>query len=293
MRQKVIVLGGSGLVGCKFIELNKDYFDLDAPDEHQVDLLNQDVVKKYLNLSPAGVVVNFAAYTNVDEAEKQKDQKNGLVYQLNTEAVKNLASLCADGRKYLIQISTDYVFDGTKEDNPYREEDIPHPTNWYGMTKYLGEQVALATNPNTTIVRIEMPFSSHYDLKRDIGRFFLDQLKNGREIDAVSDQKVTPVLVDDVALTLRRMIDQPKKGIFHAVSTTWTTPFEMAVMIAEEFFLDKSLIKPVKLSDYNQTRPVKRPQNLWLDTHKFENTFGKDVLHTLKESIAIFHSYLV
>lgn len=285
---KLLILGGSGLVGSRFLELAKDYNTV-APTHEELDLLDFKQLETYLAETDADIVINFAAVTNVDTAEEEKDNEDGMVYKLNVSLPKVLAQNCLSLNKYLIHISTDYIFDGTKQ-TPYIEEDLPNPVNWYGTTKMLGEEAVKEISPGFLIVRPEMPYSSHFDKKLDIARIFLKMLKEGKEINGVSDQKITPTYVDTLVRGLFRLIEVKASGIYHLASTGFTTPYDFAVMIAEKFGLNKDLVKAVPFSEYNQTRIAKRPQNSFLDVSKFEIEFGKGILKTVSESLDEFRN---
>jgi dTDP-4-dehydrorhamnose reductase len=285
---KILVLGGSGLVGSRFCGMASDY-EISAPSHDELDLLDFKSVEEHLLRSDAEAVINFAAFTNVDEAEKEKDDPDGLVYKLNVTVPEVLARGCSDSGKYLIHISTDYVFDGTKP-SPYKEEDTPAPVNWYGTTKMLGEEKVSTVSEEFLIVRPEMPYSAHFEKKLDIARTFVKMLIEGKEINGVSDQKITPVFVDSLVEGLLRLLEAKASGIYHLASTDYTTPYDFARLIGEKFGLDVSMVKAVAFAQYNQTRPAKRPQNSYLDVSKFETEFGKGILKSVSESLDDFKS---
>lgn len=280
---KILILGGSGLVGSRFLELAADYNTV-APTHEELDLLDFAHLESYLERSDADVVLNFAAFTNVDEVEKEKDDKDGLVYKLNVKFPKSLAQNCSALNKYLIHISTDYVFDGKKQ-TPYVEEDLPNPINWYGKTKLLGEEAVSAVSSEFLIVRPEMPYSAHFEKKSDIARTFLKMLREERQIKGIIDQKITPTFTDTLCFALMKLMEVKASGVYHVVSTDFTTPYDFARLIAQKFGLDKDLVKPVKFADFNRTRIAPRPQNSYLDVSKFEAEFGKGILKTLSESL--------
>lgn len=293
MKQKLLIFGGSGLVGSKFISSFRHKYEITSPEIDDLDILNKDALFSFVESQAAKTVINYAAYTNVDKAEEERGDKSGLAYKLNVLAVKDLCEICRKINKHLIHYSTDYVFDGTKSAKPYTEEDKPNPVDWYGETKYLGEKFILESGVRATIIRISMPFSSKYDLKQDIVRFFLSELILGKEIIAIDDQIVTPVLVDEAANALKKIIESCATGIFHTVSSSFTTPFDLARMIADKFGFDKNLVKPTKLKDYNKTRTAKRLRYGWLSVEKFEKKFGKNILHNIEEAIDIFKRQIV
>ena len=294
--KKILIFGGSGLVGSKFIDLFKNIFDINkfvsyeikSPLASEVDILNKDVIAKTIQEFNPDTVINFAAYTQVEEAEAQKGNKEGMCYQINAMGAKNVALSCKEFDKKLIHISTEYVFDGTKENSPYSEEDKPNPVNWYGQTKLFGEQFVLESGCPAVIVRICMPFSAFYELKKDVARFFLEELKAGRKIKAIEDQRVTPTNVSDIANALQVMLESETTGLYHVSSTDSVTPLEFAKNIAEEFNLNYSLISPVDFDEYNEKKKAKLLKFSWLNPTKFEREFGEGILHTVEEGLALF-----
>ncbi len=283
---KLLILGGSGLVGSRFLEMAGNY-EIVAPPHGDLDLLDLRRLKFSVQESGADVVLNFAAYTNVDEAEKEKDKPEGLVYKLNVLVPEILAQVCSLSNKYFIHISTDYIFDGSKQ-APYIEEDQPNPLNWYGKTKFLGEEAVKKISKNLLIIRTEMPYSSHFEKRSDLARTFLKMLKERKVINGVSDQFITPTFVDTAVNGLIKLIDVRTLGIYNLASTDFTTPYDFAVMIADKFELDKKLVRRVSFEDYNKTRLAKRPQNSYLDVSKFEKEFGKGILKSVSESLDEF-----
>lgn len=285
---RVLIFGGSGLVGSKFINLYSKNFDISAPDASSVDILNKDQVTKVTQEFNPDVVINFAAYTQVEQAESQKDDQNGICYLINAIGAKNVAQVVKEFDKKLIHISTDYVFDGTKLWSPYTEEDKPNPINWYGQTKYFGEQFILGSGCLATIVRICMPFSAFYEIKKDIARFFLEKLQKGEEIKAIEDQRITPTLVSDIAAALKILIEADPNGFYHVSSTDSVSPLEFAKTIAETFKLNYSLISPISFDEYNKTKRAKMLKFSWLNPTKFEQEFGEGILHTIEEGLVVF-----
>lgn len=289
--KKVLVFGGNGLVGSRFVELFNNKLEINAPLAVEVDILDKDQIIDVFRKFNPDCIINFAAYTNVGEAEIQKDNEGGLCYRINVLGAKNVADACRQYNKYLIHISTDYVFDGQKAE-PYTEADIPNPINWYGMTKYLGEKEVLKSECLLAIVRISMPYRAKYKLKRDIGRFFLEQLQKGNKIMAVDDQTVTPTFVDDIANALYKILENRTKGIIHVSCKTPTTPYEFAKTIARIFKLDETLISPVSISVYNLNKKAKMLQNSALDSSKFDILL-KGILHNLDEAVNLFKDQLL
>lgn len=291
--KKVLVFGGSGLVGSKFIELTGQSFDIKAPLVTEVDILNKDQISRLIQGFKPDFVINFAAYTNVEEAEKQKGDKSGICYLINSMGAKNVAEVCKQNDVRLIHISTEYIFDGSKADSPYTEDDKPNPINWYGQTKHYAEEFVLGSECLATIARICMPFSAFYQLKKDIARFFLQELDVKREIKAIADQKITPTLVDDISRALELLINNPTAGIYHICVQGFTTPYDFAKSLAKEFNLDISLIKPILFEEYSRNKNAKLLKSSWLDSTKFRQDFKDDILHSIETSLQIFKQQIV
>lgn len=286
--KKILVFGGSGLVGSKFIDLNSKNFEIKAPVASEVDILNKDQILAVAEQFNPDAIINFAAYTNVEQAQSQKGDKNSICFQINASGAKNVAETCKDFNKHLIHISTEYVFDGTKEISPYVETDTPNPVNWYGTTKLFGEGFVLESGCKASIIRISMPYSYLYELKKDVARFFFEQLKLGKAVKAVEDQRITPTLVDDIANALAVVIQSQSDGIYHVSSTDSVTPLEFAKTIAEVFKFDYSLIGSMTLDEFNQSKIAKLLKYSWLNPTKFERAFGDQILHTVEEGLVIF-----
>lgn len=285
--KKLFIFGGSGLVGSKFIEKHNQNFEINAPSAKEVDILNKDRIFEALEDFNPESVINFAAYTNVEEAENQKDDRGGICYQINAIGAQNVADTCRTLDKHLLHISTEYVFDGTKVDSPYVEEDKPNPINWYGYTKYFGEQFVLGSGCKCAIVRISMPYSAYYEFKKDVARFFLEQLKLENSIRAVLDQRITPTLVLDIANALSEIVKKRLGGVINVSCKSPTTPFDFAKTIAKVFGLNGSLISGISLAEYNSNKKAKMLKNSALNPSKFDSLFP-GVLHTLDESVNLF-----
>ena len=286
--KKVLIFGGAGLVGSKFISLNSQNFEINSPDVTKIDILSKDQAAKAVEEFNPDSIINFAAFTNVEAAEDQKGDKNGICFQINAIGARNVAEVARDFGKHLVHISTDYVFDGTKTWSPYTEEDKPNPVNWYGETKYAGEQLINESGCQTSIVRICMPFSPFYELKKDIARFFLGELQKGNKIKTIEDQRITPTIVSDISEALKNIILSKSLGLYHVSSTDSVTPLEFAKTIAETFKLDYSLIGKVSFDEYNKDKKAKLLRFSWLNPTKFEREFGEGILHSVEEALIIF-----
>jgi dTDP-4-dehydrorhamnose reductase len=269
---KIIGTGLSGLVGSRIVELNSDIQFTDLSLDTGFDILKSDTLKPVFEKFTGDVVLHLAAFTDTNAAWSQKGNKNGLCYQLNVVGTQNIVDLCRQYDKHLIYISTDFVFDGQKKGS-YLETDTPHPLEWYGQTKYEAEKIAATIN--SSIIRFAFPYRANFPAKMDIVRKIIAKLSASEVVTMFTDQLTTPTFVDDIALGLRKIIDQKPLGIYHLVGSSSQSPYDMAKLIAATFGYDGNLVNPSSLVDYLKT-PDARPYapNLSLSNQKFVSEFN-------------------
>lgn len=282
---RVVVFGGSGLVGSRVLEMWGGELDVVVPAHHDVDVLDGDAVAAFLDTRGARLVLNLAASTQVDAAEAERGDRGGLVYGLNAEAPGRLARVCNQHDVHLVHISTDYVFDGRQGDRAYREDDPPNPLSWYGETKLIGEQRVLQHHPGACVARIEMPFTGRPHPRSDFARTCLRRFERGETIDGVTDQRITPVLLDDAARALWVLVTRRHAGLVHVAATDWTTPYEYARSIAERLDLDRDLVRPTTFDAFAPTRRAPRPRHSWLDVSRFVALYGQEILRSFEQEL--------
>jgi len=256
--QKIIGTGLSGLVGSRIVELLKDKFEfVDFSLDSGVNLLDQQSLSQAFEKNKDAVaVLHMAAFTDTNTAWEQKGDKSGICYQLNVEGTRSILNLAKKYNQYLIYISTDFVFDGTKT-TPYLETDTPNPIEWYGETKYLGEEVITDSGyTNYNISRITYPYRAEYDKKIDIIRKVLTKLQNNEPVKMFSDQICTYTFIDDIAQALGYFLENKNTGIYHLVGSSSHSPYEMCLEIAKAFNLNKDLISASSLEEYLKSQPV-------------------------------------
>lgn len=302
-RPKVLIFGATGLVGSRFLQLYKDKCDITTVGrsncDASFDILDFNKLHSFIIQSTFDAVINFAAYTNVDGAEKEKNNEDGEVYKLNVLLPYYLSLACSKKNKFLHHFSTDYVFNGKRGNRPYTESILPDPIDsWYCKTKYQGDlKVAEGFNGKNlyTIIRISYPFSAIYNRKLDIARLIIERLRNGDRYAGILDQKIKPTITDDIAAALYLLITSKASGIYHIAGKYpggFITPYQFAKKIAESFNLDSSLIEPVTFKDFSKKRVSPRPKHTWLDTTKIESlnmpfTDFEQVLETFEKQFAI------
>lgn len=285
---KLLLIGGTGLVGSRVVDLLFDKFDLIYPTASELDVTDENQVKQaVLDIKPE-LILYAAGFTNVDLAEEKSKE----CYSLNVKAVEYFVKEASKLKIPFYYLSTDYVFDGSKSDKPYTEEDIPRPVDSvYAKSKREGELITLTSDING-IIRLIMPFSAVHSAKLDIVRLVLEKLKKGEKLNAVSDQKINPVFVDDLIIALEQILQKRISGIYHVAATSFTNPYEFMLEIARQFNLPQNLIEKTSFAEYSKGRFAKRPQHTWLDTSKFRREFGEGILHSIEEEISLFKSQI-
>lgn len=235
---KIMITGGAGQLGYDVIrELNsRGYYNIYAPTIEELDLTNKDAVDKAFDKEKPELVIHCAAYTAVDKAEENYD----LVSDVNVNATSYLSDNCKKLGSKLIYISTDYVFDGTKDlNNTYNVDDTPNPLSVYGKTKLLGEKAALE-NPKTFVVRTSWVFGING------GNFMRSMLKASeikKEVTVVGDQYGSPTYTVDLSRLLVDMLESDKYGVYHANNEGYCNWAEFA----EEIFRQNN--KDVKVNN--------------------------------------------
>jgi len=256
--KKIIGTGLSGLVGSRIVELLKDKFEfVDFSLDSGVNVLDQQsLADAFEKNEDAVAVLHMAAFTDTNAAWEQRGDQNGICYQLNVEGTRSILNLAQKYNQYLIYISTDFVFDGTKT-TPYLETDTPNPIEWYGETKYLGEKVITDSGyTNYNISRITYPYRAKFEPKVDIIRKVLTKLQNNEPVKMFSDQICTYTFIDDIAAAIGFFLENKNTGIYHLVGSSSHSPYEMCLEIAKAFNLNKDLISASSLEEYIKSQPV-------------------------------------
>jgi len=283
--RSVIVLGGSGLVGSRLVELWSRDLEVIAPSHADLDVLDSDALASFVRHARADSMVNVAAWADVDGAEAQRGDTSGRVYALNVTYPGRLANLCGELNIHFLHVSTDYVFDGENAERPYREDDPPGPLCWYAETKWAGELAVQTSGAAACVVRSEMPFTGRDHPKRDLARIICDRLSAEQPITGVTDQKITPIFLDDAAMAMRQLAEARYTGNIHVASTDWTTPLRFAQSIARRLSLNPELIQPESFERFSRTRAAARPQHSWLDVSQFADIFGENVLRPVESEL--------
>jgi len=290
---RVLLTGANGLLGqaltCRLCDADaytvlataRDEFlrpDLPSCEYTPVDVTAPDNVAAVFDAFGPDVVVNCAALSDVSTCEANRND----AWATNARAVKRLAKHCNDARARLVQVSTDFVFNGKR--GPYDETARPDPVNYYGRTKLAAENhVREAGRMNWAVVRTVLLYGTGTDLSRkNVVLWMIDQLRQGKRIHVVDDQWRTPTYVHDLADGIHRLLREEETGIYHLSGPDMVSIHELALCVADVFDLDNSLIHPVA-SDYFDGA-VARPHKTGFNIEKARQELGYDP-HPLKEGL--------
>ncbi len=277
---KVIIFGGSGQLGKSLEKQSKDQsYDLDLKffSKNVVDITSREDISMTINKEKPKFVINAAAFTNVDEAEKEK--KDALL--VNADSMHYLSSACKSIGSNLIHFSTDYVFDGDSK-VPYKESDYTNPSNTYGMSKLEGEKIVMNSGCNYLIFRTSWVFS---EFNQNFLKSMMEVSSKKTEVQIIGDQTGSPTYALDIAKMTLEIVsilnksnnEQFKKGIYHFCSNESCSWFEFGVYIFETLkkngYKVPERITKIKAEDYTFSK-VKRPKYSVLDCMKIYQDFG-------------------
>ncbi len=289
----ILVTGANGQLGNEIRIVTKDSKDnyiftdvveVEGQETTILDITNIDDIRSIVKENDVKVIVNCAAWTNVDGAEAP--EKYELVEKLNADAPKNLALAIKENNGLLVHISTDYVFGGNPYNTPCKEDQKGTPTGVYGLTKLHGEQGIVATNCNYVILRTAWLYS---EFGKNFVKTMLNLTSTKPQLKVVFDQVGTPTYALDLANAISVIMDDYKReaetynqwavysktGIYHFSNEGVCSWFDFTKLIAEYAGNTECDIQPCHSNEFPS--PVKRPAFSVLDKTKVKETFGINV----------------
>lgn len=280
---RVLVTGGSGLLGSKIAEVARDrgYEVVSGYVDHRpqigeglrLDLADPDDVRcNILDYEP-DLVFHAAALTDVDKCEVERD----LATKINVRGTELVRDAARDLGAFLVYASTDYVFDGSR--GCYREDDPTNPINHYGQTKLLGEGGCDCV-ARTCVIYGARPASG----KVNFALWLIEKLRDGEEVRIVTDQYITPTLNTNLAKMMLEAGERRLHGIWHVAGATRISRYDFALEITREFDFDPGLVIPSKMSEMRWN--ARRPADSSLDTSKATRILEEKPL-SMKESLRI------
>jgi len=264
---KIIVTGKNGQLGSELQQLAAQFAQHEFVfiDREELDITNEAAVKDFMHLHKPDGCIHCAAYTAVDKAETEQE----IAKNVNANAVKYLAEACEKYKARLIQISTDYVFNGNGTE-PYLPNAATEPVNYYGYTKWLGEQNALQYNSATVIIRTSWVYS---EFGANFVKTMLRLMKEKPALNVVNDQVGCPTYAKDLAAACLKIIfaENFTTGIHHYSNTGIISWYNFAVAINEIAALTSC--KVAGITSINYPTPAKRPSYSAMDLSSIENDY--------------------
>ena len=254
----ILVTGSTGQSGSDVVkELLKRGYSTLSPNRSELNLCSEDNIRNYILNSNCEAIVHCAAYTQVDKAEDEKD----LCIKINATATKHIAKCAKILDIPMIYISTDYVFDGTK-DGKYTENDETNPINIYGESKLAGEKYVQEILDKYYIVRTSWVFNIN-------GKNFIETMlrlsKANNQLSIVNDQIGSPTYTKDLSRLLVDMLETSKYGLYHATNEGYCSWYEFANTIFKLANINID-IKAINSNEYASR--AKRPMNSKLSKDK-------------------------
>ncbi len=270
---KILVTGSNGMLGHDLIDVLKDNHELILTTSKTLDITDKDNVIEFIRENNPDIVINSAAYTDVDGCEENQD----IAYAVNGDGVENLALGCREVDCPLVHVSTDYVFDGTARD-PIREDGKIGPISVYGKSKLKGEEAIQKILDKFFIVRTAWLYGINGG---NFPKTMLELAKNHSEITVVYDEVGTPTYTPDLAYAISQLIDTDYYGIYHITNSGHCSWCEFARYIFEVAGSDVNVI-PVTASEF--ARPAPRPHYSVLENKRWIDN-GFEPLRHYKDAV--------
>ncbi|MCL5873790.1 MAG: NAD(P)-dependent oxidoreductase [Candidatus Thermoplasmatota archaeon] len=272
---KILILGGSGQLAKSIGYLINGAIFASRSGDIKLDLTrNETIYDRLSDLNP-DIIVNTSGMTGVDQCEQNIRE----AYLVNALSVKEIARFCRDRGIRLMHFSTDYVFDG--KDGRYKEDSVPNPINYYGLSKLIGDSYALSYD-NSIVIRT----SGVYGLSRNFPVLSLEKLRSNSSVSAIRGY-YSPIFAGLLARASVELMNSNHSGLLN-IAGERVTRRELAIKIAERFGLDKNLVKEV-MEGLNLV--AKRPLDSSLDSSKARGLLSFD-FYTSEMNVNEFYSFV-
>ena len=283
--QRFLVIGANGFLGSyllnfrnnpKIQENNIVLLASDLENSHlsqqipfyQIDITQTENTIRTIGEINPDVVILTASMTDVDQCEMDKK----LAAKINIDGPKNVITACEQTDSKLVFLSTDFIFDGTKEDGMYKETDAPNPLSYYGKTKYEAELLIKNSELEYLICRTAVLYGWNL-WKLNFITWIINQLKDKKNLSIVTDQFNSPTYVENLAEIILKLLEKDAEGIFHTAGDCSLSRYEMALRTAEIFNFDLALIQPFS----NLKQKAIRPKNASLDISKLNSLISSEL----------------
>lgn len=272
---KILVIGGSGVIGFNLIKNLKNTDDvcytflknkIFEPNGYQLDITNKENTINLINKINPDVVIHTAALTNVDKCETEKQLANSI----NVEGTKNIVEGAKKNKSKIVFVSTSAVFSGNKKEN--FEDDITDPISNYGFTKKNGEEIVQNSDLPYLILRTDQPYCwpEKWQHTNSVLRV-IETLKSGTTLKEIADWFNTPTYVTDFVRSTTKLIQINETGIFHLVGPDFINRYDLALLTADIFCLKKEMIQAINSKELGL---IAKRSNVKLNNEKIGKKTG-------------------
>jgi len=276
MRGRLLITGASGLLGSNLVCAAAGTYAVTAVvHEHlmqhpairviSTDLTHPGAADELLRSVRPQAVIHAAAEANVDGCEADEER----AFRINCDMAEAVARAAKAQDAYFVHISTDAVFDGSQD--RYVETDPPAPVNAYGRSKAAGEQAVQRAYPQAAVIRTNF-YGWNMLEKLSLSEWFLDRLKQGGPLNGFKDVFFSPLLVNDLALALLRLVERPLQGLYHLGGSECVSKYSFGRLLAQAAGFDPGVIRPVRANESGLA--AKRPLKLCLDSDRMYQALG-------------------
>ena len=295
---KAFICGIGGLVGSKLVNEMKEEFEVYGSynlrnpkikniENYKIDITKFEKIKEILESVNPDVIINTTALNNVDYCETHKDEAK----KINIDSVANLVNISDELGVKFVHISSDSVFDGLKKE-PYLENDISNPPNYYGRTKLESEKITL-NNSNNIVIRASVLYgwlphnisslNSSSMKSINFAQWLISQILKKQPVKIITDEISSPIIAEDLCESIKYIIKNDYTGVFHSAPSIILTRYEFSVKMIKYLEMDHSLINSITNEELG--RKIKTGQNKCLDATKLKKLGYK--FKTLDESFNI------
>lgn len=283
--KKVLVIGANGFLGSNILkfrenpqksgrkinlvagDLQNSHIDRDIPF-YRIDITKAKKTRNtILSINP-DVIILTAAMTDVDRCEIEKQ----LATKINVEGTNNVLKASIKANSKLIYLSTDFIFDGSKENGHYLEKDIPNPLNLYAKTKYEAELSIINSECEFLICRSSVLYGWN-KWKPNFITWIMEKLNQNQNLSIVTNQINSPTFIVNLAQIILKLIEKNASGIYNTAGDCALSRYEIALQCAKTFQLNKDLIKPIDFIE----QTALRPENVSLDLTKLKALIGTEL----------------
>lgn len=257
---KILIAGSHGMLGTDLMEKMRPRHQVQGLRREELDIRDADQCMRRVEGFRPDIIINAAAMTNVDGCELNAEE----AFLVNSQGTENLAAAAASFNSLLVYYSTDYVFDGKKEE-PYRESDTPNPQSVYGRSKFQGEEKARAMAKDHLILRTSWLFGCN---GKNFIRTIVSAARKGEPLRVVNDQKGSPSFTRDLAAHTRTMLERGCRGTYHVTNSGSCSWYELAQKAVQWAGVTDASIIPVTTPEF--PRPARRPANSVLANERLD-----------------------